>query len=308
MFARISQGLESRLSGNTRGALWLCLAAVLFSLMSAVIKNLGTALDSLEIVFFRCLFGFATLVPFVWRSRMAAVVTRQSGQHALRIGFGLITMFATFYALTHLHLATATSVFFSNTLFVIPLAVLFLKETVPWQRWLATLVGFGGVLIVLRPGPMGIDAASLAAIIAAIAGAGVLTMLKKLSATEKPITTMLWFTLISIPASLGPALVVWKTPTPEQFLLLALVGVLGSGGQYLAIRAYGVGEATVVSPFNTLQVPLTGLLGFLMFAERLDVWAWVGAGVIVGANIYLCVSSGTDGHARSAFRRADGKG
>ncbi|MBF0094568.1 MAG: DMT family transporter [Alphaproteobacteria bacterium] len=288
MFARLSPWLENRLSANVRGAIWLSLAAVLFSLMSAGIKVLGADFDSFEIVFFRCLFGLLTLTPFLWRYRTAALVTRQSGLHAIRIAFGIVTMFATFYALTHMHLATATAVFFANTLFVIPIAVAFLNESVHWRRWLATLVGFGGVMMILRPGPVGIDLASLSAIVAAVSGAGVLTLLKKLSATEKPLTTMLWFTLVSVPVTFVPALMVWKTPDLGQLGLLALVGALGSGGQYLAIRAYGAGEATAVSPFNYLQLPLSGILGVLVFAESPDAWTWAGSAVILAANLYLC--------------------
>ncbi|MEO5374084.1 MAG: DMT family transporter [Alphaproteobacteria bacterium] len=274
-------------SGNVRGALWLLLAAMSFSAMSALIKLLGAEIHSLEIAFFRSLFGLLILSPFLARRNFGMLSTRRVGLHLARVGFGIVTMMATFHALTHMQLASATAIFFTSSLFMIPMALVFLGEGVAWSRWLATLAGFGGVLMILRPGPEGLSTAAVAALIAALSGAVVLTTVKKLSDTERPVTVMLWFAVAAVPVSLGPALAVWTTPTTGQYVLLLVMGALGTFGQYFTIRAYRVGEATVVTPFNYFQLLFSGCVGFVMFSEIPDAWTWAGAAVIIGSNLFV---------------------
>lgn len=299
MFDAVSGHLGRRLSGNARGALWILLAALAFSGMSALIKLLGSDIHSVEIAFFRSLFGLLLLSPFMAGRNFGALSTKRVSLHMMRVAFGIVTMVATFHALTHMELASATAVFFSNSLFMIPLAVIFLGEGVRWSRWAATLAGFCGVLMILRPGPEGIAPAAASALLAAAAGAVVLTTVKKLSATERPVTVMLWFAVAAVPVSFGPALAVWVTPTAEQFALLLVMGALGTAGQYFTIRAYRVGEATVVTPFNYCQLLFAGLVGYAVFGEVPDAWTWAGAGVIVGSNLYL-ITRGSAGRPANA--------
>lgn len=286
----LSHRLARRLSGNVRGALWLLATAAAFSALNGLVKHLGDRIHPFEIAFFRSVFGLILLAPYMVRHNFAILSTRRVGLHIARVAFGVFTMLASFYAMTHMVLATAMAVFFANTLFVIPLAVFLLHERVPWPRWLATAIGFCGVLIVLRPGAGSLELAALAAVAAAATNAVVLVTVKMLADTERPVTVMLWFTVAAVPASLLPALPFWVTPDWTELTLLAATGVLGTAGQYWMIRAYRVGEATAVTPFVYFQLPFAAVIGFFGFGEVPDGWTFVGAAVIAATGLYLARS------------------
>ncbi len=277
----------SRLSPNARGALWLLASALSFAVMNAMVRGLGSEIHGFQQAFFRCLFGWIALFPFVARQAPQVFVTGRSLVHLARGVVGLTAMLCVFYALTHLPLAEATAFFFAKPLFMIPLALLFLGETVGWRRILATLAGFGGVLVMLDPGETELGAGALAALLAVFLMAVVLVLVKKLTATERAMTMLFYFTGIATLGTFGPALWVWVWPTPTQWGLLAAMGALASGAQYLAVRAYRVGDAAAITPMDYSQLLFAGLLGYLLFGE-VPGWNTVaGAAMIAATTLYI---------------------
>jgi drug/metabolite transporter (DMT)-like permease len=188
---------------------------------------------------------------------------------------------------THLPLADATALSFTRPLFMIVLAVLFLGEQVRWRRWSATGIGFLGVLVMARPGDGGFDFAAGVAVAATLFVAGVGVMLKRLAATERPETIIFYFTIISSLLSLGPALYVWRPPGWADVAVMAVLGGLGSLGQYLTIRAYRIAEATAVDPVDYARLLLATAFGFALFGELPDSWTLLGALIIVGSTLYI---------------------
>lgn len=295
-------GLRQRwlgLSGNVQGASWLLLSALSFSVMNALIKQLGDAFHPFELVFFRGLFGLLTMLPFVLRQGRAGVAVTRPWMHVLRAAIGLGSMVCIFTALTRLPLADAVALFFAKPLFMIVLAALFLGERVRWRRSVATAVGFAGVLIMLRPGQGTLEPALLYALAAALLMAVVMVVVKKMTASERPLNTVFWFTLLTTLGALAPALWVWRTPDAGELALLGMMGAVGNLGQYFAVRAYRVGEATAVTPMDYAQLPLSGVLGYLWFAELPDAWTLAGAAVVAGSSLYI-----VQREARLASRRA----
>jgi drug/metabolite transporter (DMT)-like permease len=146
--------LWSALPGNARGAAWIILAGFCFATMGATVKLLGARLDPLQIAFFRCAFGLLFLLPFLLRSGgvVQALRSRRPGRHVARVVLGVIAMYCGFYAITRMPLADVTTLGFSQPLFMIPLAVLVLGEQIHRARWLATIAGFAGVLLMIGPG------------------------------------------------------------------------------------------------------------------------------------------------------------
>ncbi len=275
------------LSGNVRGALWLLMSATCFAGMNGLIKALGADYHPLQIVFFRSLFGLLAMLPFVIRAGRAGIVMNRPWMHLLRAALGLASMFAIFTALTKLPLATAVSFFFAKPLFMIVLAALFLGEAVRWRRSVATAVGFCGVLVMLRPGAGGLDPWSLLAVLSALLVALVMVVVKRMTASERPLGMVFWFTALTTVGALGPALWVWRTPDAAGFALMALMGVVGNLGQYFAVRAYRAGEATAVTPMDYAQLPFAALIGWYAFGELPDAWTLAGAAVIAGASLYI---------------------
>lgn len=275
------------LPGNVRGAIWIVLASAGYSVMSAMVKAVGGRLDSLEIGFFRCAFGLLAVLPFMLHAGPAVFRTDRPLLHLFRGLLGTTAMFCGFYAVTHLPLADATAISFANSLFMIVLAVLFLGETVRWRRWSATAVGFVGVLVMVGPGGHGLDLPVAAALFGTLCVATVSVVIKKLSQTEAPVSILFSFSIVSTAASAVPAVFVWQTPTLEEWVLLLLIGAIGTAAQSCGIRGFRCGEATAVAPFDYTRLLFAGLFGYMLFGDVPTPQTLMGAGLIVASTLYI---------------------
>jgi drug/metabolite transporter (DMT)-like permease len=271
-----------------RAALLMIIAALLFSIMGALVKLLGQRLDSFQIAFFRCLFGFAATLLFVLpkRGHHAFRTTHPYG-HFLRGAVGVGAMIAGFYATTRLPLTDSTAISFTSPLFMILTVFFLLGEKVRWRRGLATLVGFIGVIVMVRPDSGALDKAAVVGLLGAALVALSTTLIKRLSATEGALTILVYFGLVASFLTAIPAYFVWVPPIRLELALLALVGTLGAIGQFCAVRAYAIGEVTAVAPIDYSRLVFAGILGFLMFSEVPDNYTLVGAMIIVGSTLYI---------------------
>ncbi len=287
MMLRLQARLRS-LPANARGALWMLLAAAIWATNDVIVKAVGRTIDPNQIAFFRCFFGAVTVIPFLLASSgTLALRTRRFGGHVGRSVMGYLAMVFSWYSVVHLPLADATALAFSRPLFMVVLAVLFLHEAVRWRRWSATAIGFLGVLIMARPGLEEINLGLMAAIAGAFFVAVVNVLIKSLAATERPVTILFYFGVLSSLIALGPALWVWRTPTPLEFALLVFIGVAGALGQYFTIRAFRIAEATAVDPFDYVRLLYATLFGYLFFAELPDRYTVLGAAIIVASTYYI---------------------
>ena len=277
------------LPDNLRGAVWQVLSNLAFAVMAVAVKTVGQTIDSFEIAFFRCFFGLIFTLPFLFRAGRARFATTRMGAHFSRAALGVAAMFCGFYALTHLPLAEATTISFTKTLFTIPLAVLVFGEVVHWRRWGATAAGLGGVVLILRPQGGEFDQALMAALLAAALVAVIIVTIKSLARTEQAATILFYYGVFSTCISLVPALWDWRIPNPEECVLLAGVAILGVSGQFCNIRSYRLGEATAMAPFGYLRLIFAGFFGYILFAERPDLWMWIGAGIIIASTLYIAI-------------------
>ncbi|HEY9549452.1 MAG TPA: DMT family transporter [Kiloniellaceae bacterium] len=301
--SRISGGWE-KLSPNHRGALWMIAASLGFTVNSAMVKSLTAGgLDVFQIAFARALFSFALVAPFLLRAGARALHTRHPVLHGIRAFAGAAAMLCGFYAVGRLHLADFTALSFTQPLFVTVLAVILLGEVVHWRRWLATAVGFLGVLVMMRPGAAGFDPAALVALASVFGIAVAVCMVKRLPEGESHATMLAYFCLMSLALTVVPAAVRWTPPSASQWLLLAGVGSLGVVSQAMIIRAYRSGEASFVAPFDYLKLILAGLIGFAVFGEVPGPATLLGAVVIVGAAVYIARREAAQAPARPAGDR-----
>lgn len=274
------------LPDNVRGALWLLMAGVFLSAMGVFIKLASQELHPFQVAFFRAFFGFLVIVPFALRTGLSAVRTTRPGLHLVRGLIGGVVLLAMFYSVANLPLADVTALSFTKPLFLIPLAVLFLGETIRLRRTIATIVGFTGVIVMLRPGgetdPVAFIALAAAALVAVIT-----IFIKILSRTDSPNTMVFWSSLILSVVTLVPALYHWRMPSLEVFVMLVALAVCGTIGQSMLIRGYSAGEATAVTPFDYSRLIYAGIAGFLVFGEIPDLWTVAGALIIVASTIYI---------------------
>lgn len=281
------------LSPNLQGALWMLASALVFTANGVLVKALAEGgMSFFQIALARAGFALLAILPFVWSAGPAAFRTSHPGSHLIRALAGAGAMLSGFYALSRLPLAEVTAIGFTTALFATVLAIFVLGEVVRWRRWTATLVGFLGVLIMLRPAAAlqgaGVPLDGfLAALGMAFGIAVAIVMVKRLPKTEHPAVMLLYFCLASIAIALWPAIEVWRDPSWREWLLLAGVGVIGVSGQSLIIRAYRAGEASFVAPFDYAKILFAAVLGFVFFGELPDEWTLSGAAVIVASTLYI---------------------
>ncbi|MFD0738599.1 DMT family transporter [Lysobacter koreensis] len=272
---------------HTRAALLMLGSTVLFGLMAVVIKLAAETLHTFEIAFFRNFFGVIAALPLLFKHGPGLLKTTQLPRYVIRCLIGVVSMFCGFWAIGHLPLAQAVSLSYSTPLFVTIAAVWFLHEHVRARRWAAVVLGFIGVMIIVRPGTEGFSAGTLVALSAAVLSGIVSIQIKQLSATEPADRIVLWTTLLWVPMSLVPALFVWEWPQGITWLWVASAGLLGTGGHMLWTRALKLGDVSALTPISFMQLPLVAVLGYLLFDENLDRWTVLGAVVIFSANAYI---------------------
>jgi len=276
---------------NRRGALWMLVAALTMTLQSAIVKDLGATIDSFEIAFFRGLFGTLLVLPIAIRRLHLRDLSHNLGLHTGRTIAGVASLICTFYAFTAMPLADATAIMFTMPVFMIVLAVVFLGESIGWWRTTATLIGFLGVLIVVRPGTAAFDPVSLIALIGALLHAVVGVFVKKMARVEPPELIMLYFSLLATVVFFLPALYVWHSPTPGELASLGAVAVLGIVNQVCFIAACRVGEMTVVAPIDYTRLLFAGILGYAVFGEIPDGIAAIGALFIIASGFLILRTS-----------------
>lgn len=272
---------------NLRGAMWMLASCLGFSIMVAFVKLASRELDSFQITFFRCFFGLVTLAPFIWHMGSESLHTRHLGAHVWRGVLGIVAMVCAYYGVSRLPLATYTALSFTKPLFAMVLAVLVLHETVGIRRWAATLVGFAGVLVMMRPGSEAFDPNSLFAMGDALSIAILITVLKRLPPSEKPLAMLFYFGIVASSLSLPPALIVWEWPSGETWAYLLIIGTTGALSQYWWILAFREGEASAVAPFDYSRLIFTGAIGLAIFSEWPDRWTLAGAALIIGSTLYI---------------------
>ena len=274
------------LSGNARGSVWLLTGGLCATIMITGIKFVGQRLPVIEILFFRQMFVFLFLGPVIVREFPAAFRTKRLKMHASRCAVSIVAMTTGFTAIVHLPLAEATSISFSRALFATLLAVLILKEFVDMRRWIATFVGFFGVLIIVRPSPDEINFYALLAIFSAALVACNLIMTKTLAATESPKTIMAYHAGILTIAYSLPTWWLWVQPTLLEISYIVGIALLMSIVQYCMIKGYKEAQASAAQPLEYVRLLYAAGIGFLVFNEIPTIWTWTGAVLIIGSSLY----------------------
>jgi drug/metabolite transporter (DMT)-like permease len=274
------------LSGNARGSLWLLAGGLFATVMVTGIKFVGQRLPVLEILFFRQMFVFILLGPVLVKEFPGAFRTKRLKLHLSRCAVSIVAMTSGFSAIVHLPLAEATAISFSRAMFATLLAILVLKEVVGIRRWSATIIGFLGVLVIVRPSPEGVNEYALLALFSAGLVACNLIMTKSLSTTERPSTIMAYHAGTLTIAYAIPAWWLWVPPTWTEMGFIVGVALLMSMVQYCTIRGYKEAEASAAQPLEYVRLIYAAGIGFLVFAEVPTVWTWAGAALIIGSSLY----------------------
>lgn len=277
---------QEGLPGTLRGALWMLLAAISFAALTSVIREMSSSMHTFELVFFRSLFGLLFMLPWFWRAGIGALKTERMKLHGFRSVIGLSAMLFWFSAIALMPIAEAMALSFTAPLFATIGAALFLGETVRARRWAATLIGFIGTLIIVRPSGIEIGWASTLVLAASACMSMAALSVKSLSRTDSPNTIVLFMGLLMTPMSLIPALFVWSAPQPSDYLWFLAMGLFATIGQVSMARSFASADISAVLPFDFSRLIFAAILGYVFFAEIPDLWTWVGAAIIFLATLY----------------------
>jgi drug/metabolite transporter (DMT)-like permease len=277
-----------------RGIALLLLATVFFVLLDATAKHLASRWPVPLLVWIRytthCALMVVLLGPRLGRRLLA---TGQPGRQVVRALLLLATTLCIMTALGHMPLAETTAVAFAAPVMVVILARPLLGERISPLRWVAVVIGFGGVLLIARPG----SELSVAGLAWAATGAVFLALYqiltRQLSAGENPLT-MLFYTALVGSLAMTPWLPwVWAGPRPDgtEWALVLSMGVFGGTGHFLLIRAFREAPASLLSPITYAQIPMAVLFGWVVFRHAPSTGAFLGMAVIAIAGVLLAWDS-----------------
>ena len=269
------------------GVLLMVFTCACFAGMSAAIRHISAEVSVFQIAFIRNGIGTLILVPFMVRIGFGSFNPGRFKLFAVRAVIGVFAMWAWYSALQITPLAEAITLNFTVSLWMIPVAILMLGERVGPRRWIATVVGFAGVLIVLQPGAETVSIGGLLAIFAALMFATSMALVRLLARSESPLAIVFYMNLIMTPLSLGPALWWWEMPTMEQLGWLLGIGCVLTIAHFSMARALSIMEATAIVPLDFTRLPFAVAIGWFAFGEFPGVWTWVGAVFIVASAVYI---------------------
>lgn len=282
---------------HMRAALLMLCSTIGFGLMAITIRLASKTEPTWEVAFFRNLFGGLAALPIIFwpmlrqgrplREYLSEVKSNQLPRYFVRCLIGVVSMFCGFWAIANLPLSQAISLAYSSPIFATIAAALLLGEKVRARRWMAVVVGFIGMLVIVRPWSHSFTTGALVAISAALITAIVAIQIKQLTRNDTPNTIVFWTYAFWIPMSLLPALFVWHWPQGQTWLWLALSGVLGTVGQLLWTRALNLGDVSALTPISFVQLPIVTFAGWALFGESIDAWTLGGAAIILTATAYI---------------------
>jgi drug/metabolite transporter (DMT)-like permease len=271
------------------GIALMCCAVALFACLDTTAKYLNTEMDTLQVVWARYTSAFVlTLIVFNPLTRPGLLRSGQPKLQALRslLLFGSTAL--NFLALRWLHLDEALSIIFTFPFIVAIASGPMLGEWIGWRRWCAILFGFGGVLLITRPGLGGMHPAALISLAATICYGLYAVITRIVARTDSNHTSLFYSNLIGALLMLPVIPFVWETPRNGFIaLLLTATGVLGSLGHFCLISGHKLAPASVLSPFIYTQLIWVVILGYLVFGHVPTGWTMAGAAMVIGSGLYL---------------------
>lgn len=274
-----------------RGMLWMAATGVIFIVMNTIMKWLSQDLDPWLVGFLRYLLGAVVMLGGTLRLGIAALWPKAPRLQFVRGCFHAGGMILWFAALPLVTLAELTAIGFSGPLFICLGAVMFLKERMTGARWAAVLIGFAGVLLVVKPwegaGIAGISTGMLLMLASAPVFAGSFLAAKALTRYDRSEVVVLWQHLWVSVLLVGFATVYWTQPTPLQWALLVLCGFLGAGGHYCMTRAFRVADISAVQPVKFLELVWAAVLGVVVFGTVPAGGTVLGGAVILLSTLLL---------------------
>ena len=257
-----------------------------FVVLSVSIRALSGDIGAVEILYFRCLIGVVIFLPWIAQNGVRVLRTAKFGQHVLRAALMGVGMMFWFAAIAALPLGDAIALHFTLPLFLIVFAAIFLRENVDSSVWLATAIGFSGVLLILRPGFQELNIAMFYVLLSGALYAGNHTMTKMMSGTESPNATAFYMNLLILPGAAMALPFNWVMPDWHHVGWILAIGIAGSTAHICLLRAFRHADANILAPIDFLRLVFASIAAYFLFGDVSGVMTWIGACVIFLAAYY----------------------
>ena len=257
------------------------------ALMASCVKFLSSDLNPFIICFYRCLLGLIFLLPFVARNKFQALKSNNIKLQFTRSMINIVSMICWFSALGMMQLEKATALGFTTPLFTTVLAVFFLGEIIRLHRTAALILGFIGILVIIRPGYIPFEYGALLMLIASLSFSFVLILVKRLSGIDTNLTIIFYHLLFMTPVFFIMSLFFWESITFNQLLIFSMLGIAGLLSHWCMTQSLKMSDTTFVMPLQFTKLIWVSLIGFFIFSEMPDFWTWVGGVIIFVSVVYI---------------------
>lgn len=270
------------------GTALMLAAMVLLPMMDGLAKGLSERYPVPMIVWARYLFHLLCMLPILlWRFGARGLVPKQVGLQVARGSLLLAGTSLFFFALSLLPQATALALFFVSPLVVTVLAPLLLGERVGGWRVLAVLVGFVGIMLILKPGTGAFGLGAALALGAGVLHGFYMLFTRRLAGSAPPLVTLGYTAVVGAVAMSAIAPFVWVRVAPADFAIMVLLGILAAGGHFLLIKAFDHAPATWLAPVGYFEMVTAVIYGYLAYGDLPDTLSWLGILVVVGAAVAI---------------------
>ena len=257
------------------------------ALMVSGIKLLSEDLNPFLIAFYRCLFGVIIMLPFMFYNHPSSWITRNFKLQIIRCTINVYSMISWFIAIGTLQLEKAAAIGFTTPLFTTLLAIILLGEVIRFQRISALVVGFLGIMVVIRPGYISVEPGVLWLLSAAISFSFVIIIVKKLTEKDSSLTTTFYQMAFMTPPTFFIALFFWEPVSSYNIMIFCAVAIAGFITQLCMAQSLKLSETTFVMPIQFTKLIWLSVIGYLFFMEKPDVWTWIGAIIIFSSVLFI---------------------
>jgi drug/metabolite transporter (DMT)-like permease len=252
--------------------------------MTVAGRELGQDVPIFVLMMFRSFFATLILLPIVWWTGGFRGITRNFRLHVIRNIVHYSAQYAWFSALLLIPIAQVIAIEFTLPIWVAILAAVFLSERLHLAKAAAVTLGFAGILVIVRPGGETLDHGHLWALAAALGFSVSVTLTKYITRSDSALTVIFLMFAIQTVIGAAPALATWEWPEAQNWTWVAVVAIAGTFSHFCLSKAISLADASVVMPMDFLRVPLSALLGFLVYKEGIDAATAAGAALILAAN------------------------
>lgn len=268
-----------------KGAISIIISGLMFSIMGALIKKLSIGINNEMVVFLRNVCVLFFIGPVIFFKKKNLFYSKKVKLHLIRTLSGLTAMYLYFYTLSKMPLAEAVVISFTSPFFIPFVAFFWLGEKLTKRLIIASIGGFLGVLLILKPGTHVFNPIGIYGLLAAMGASIAMVSIRRMSETEPPLRIVFYYTLISTIISFFPALINWQSINLNQIFLAFLIGITGFTGQFFVTTGYTLAPAAKVGPFTYSSIFFAAMIGIFILGENFDMLTMSGGIIIMVAGV-----------------------